>query len=211
MIAAVICGLLLVGTRGGLEIRMSQPPPAPPREVVVPAYAPTPGLPDGSEGGSSSVPADSASTDTLAVTLPAEWAAVDQNNDSLFLQGPEGLGYSLLILHSETTTIPTTGEEQMQLIIGRTQRDHPDARICGQQQPGVRVNGPAGILFALCYSEVTSPVPQHSLFPAIHQYWVATNDPGTVVYMFEIYTRIDNAEFLRTAADVAATVQWKLP
>jgi hypothetical protein len=152
-------------------------------------------------------PVGSVSNDALSVSPPGGWTIVDRTPQSVEVSPPDQLailGFRSFLLKSRLDS-----SDYERALLGSVAQDSPDARLCVRPRTTTVPNGPAGILFGVCYVYVPQ---QGSAVRLFHVFQVATT-PRPAAFAVEYLMRDSKAEekrFLAGAASVAATVDWKL-
>ncbi|HLJ69275.1 MAG TPA: hypothetical protein VKX16_18115 [Chloroflexota bacterium] len=177
--------------------------PTPPSTVQpTPAgVTPTPVVTPGGGGGSV------ISTNTWNATIPAGWSTVKSDNVSAVLR--DGNGNGAIYIEAGHPQSPTTAQSLAQSIESSITKQNPDAATCINSNSVTLGTPPiAGTDFALCYTFTPQNGPA---YPAVDEYWVASNTDGTTIYEIELFSSRDkHTALINDAVPLLKSIQWKV-
>jgi hypothetical protein len=215
LIAAVIAGLVLVmagcgaglallGNKAGAGITTGiKPSPLP---SPSPAGSPNPSASPTSSPSPISVSGGTVSNSNLSFTMPAGWAVVNKDSETITITDANGDGS--VTIASGRSNPPQTAQQNKDTVDKVFTSKYPDTKNCpGSQTTTGDLNGASGIFWQLCFTltsggqSVTAGAP---LF-------AGANHDGTVYYLVILFTSQDNmSAFITDTRPILASIQWSL-
>jgi hypothetical protein len=185
------------GNSGGIGSQLPSPTPAgSPSPVQSPIPSPSPG-----PGGTNVV-----SNAALSITVPAGWAVVNKDDESISLTDPNSTGS--VTIASGSSNPPQTAQQNKDTLTKAFQSHYPDTRSCPNSKTTTgSLNGVQGIFWELCFTLTAGGQSIQAGAPI----FAGANSNGSVFYAVVLLTTADNmGNFATAARPLLLSIVWKL-
>src|SRR5487761_1157515 len=147
-----------------------------------------------------------ASNSGVAFKLPAGWTVVNQDDQSITITNSDNTGS--ITIGSGASSPAQTAQQNNDTVDKFFQNKYPDTKVCsGSRTTTGSLNGANGISWELCFTLTSGG----QSIPAAAPLFAGANADGSVYYAILILaTQSDVNAFVRSAAPVLKSIQWKL-